>query len=279
MPTCIVHEFPNETWVENIAVRANGKLLVSLISTPDIWQIDPLRNTAKRIHRFPSATSATSLVETEPDIFAVAIGNWSRRTFESAPGSWSIWKIDMRAESRVEVSKVTDIPEANFIDGMTNLPTLHQTVLVGDAGLGVVYRVDVEAGKYHPVISDEPALRPNVSAVSVLGVNGIHYREGYLYFVNSFKRPWFGRIPLTSLAGPAGPAQVIAEDADYTTNVGAYADDFALDDEGNAWIATDPSNELVKVTVADGRQTVVAGGAKQSILAGRYFCSVWPDEG
>jgi hypothetical protein len=42
---------PNETWIENIAVRANGNLHVTLITSPEVWTIDPCSGDAKLIHR------------------------------------------------------------------------------------------------------------------------------------------------------------------------------------------------------------------------------------
>ena len=263
-----VYEFPNETWVENIAVRKSGKLLVTLITSPELWQVDPASHQAELVHHFPDALSVLGIAEVERDIFAVAVGNWSDTTLQSVPGSWSIWSVDMRSEGNATVHKVTDIPEANFLNGMTTLPTIARTIMVGDAGLGVIYRVNVGTGEYTTTISNEPALQPNASAAALLGVNGIHFWEGFLYFVNSFKLPFFGRFPLTPSGSAAGPVEIIAKNATYPTNLGGYADDFALDAEGNAWITTDPTGQIVKVAVLDGRQTVVAGGVNESIVAG-----------
>ena len=72
-----VYEFPNETWVENLGQRANGKILVTLISAPEVWEIDPLTTppTAELIYRFPDATSALGIAEYQLDVFAVNVGN------------------------------------------------------------------------------------------------------------------------------------------------------------------------------------------------------------
>lgn len=58
-------------WVENIAVRSNGKILVTLINKPQIWQIDPTRNSAELLHEFPQAVSAMGITEYSYHVFAV----------------------------------------------------------------------------------------------------------------------------------------------------------------------------------------------------------------
>ena len=60
--------------MENIAVRSNGKILVTLINTPQVWQIDPVSNSADLVHEFPHAISAMGIAEYGDDIFAVVSG-------------------------------------------------------------------------------------------------------------------------------------------------------------------------------------------------------------
>lgn len=49
-------------------------------------------------------------------------------------------------------------------------------------------------------------------------------------------------------------------------NVGT-PDDFAVDRYGTGWIATDPSNTLIKATL-DGEVTVIAGGVDETTVVG-----------
>jgi hypothetical protein len=59
------------------------------------------------------------IAETDHDVFAVAMGNW---TFEGQeqPGSWSVWTIDFNQpyDDHANAHKVTDIPEAHYLEGM-----------------------------------------------------------------------------------------------------------------------------------------------------------------
>lgn len=37
----LLHEYPAGTWIENIAVRPSGELLLTLLNTPHLDQLDP----------------------------------------------------------------------------------------------------------------------------------------------------------------------------------------------------------------------------------------------
>ena len=170
-----------------------------------------------------------------------------------------------------KVHKITDIPEAVFLNGMTTLPSCPDVLLIGDADVGVVHRVNALTGASSIAI-DIPAFKPNASIPIPLGVNGIHVRPqepDYLYFTNSFKQPIFSRVPIDPVTGTqTGPVEAIVQRAPYATNLGYAADDFTFDTAGHAWIATDPSSSLVEVSIPDGEVEIIAGGAQSSVLAG-----------
>src|SRR2546429_191408 len=71
-----VWQFPNSTWIENLAVRPNGNLLVTILNTPELYQVDPLdpREPAL-IHKFPRALGLLGIAEVDHDVFAVIAGN------------------------------------------------------------------------------------------------------------------------------------------------------------------------------------------------------------
>jgi hypothetical protein len=82
-----VTQFPNLTWVENLAVRSNGQVLVTLLTTPELVLVDPF-NDGKQVvvHQFPNVVGLTGIAEIAEDVFAVASGNFSVKTFSSTPG-------------------------------------------------------------------------------------------------------------------------------------------------------------------------------------------------
>lgn len=85
-----VYRFKDQTKLENIAVRSNGQLVLTAVSDPSVYLLDPSKRNFKPelIYHFPRATSMTGVVETASDVFVVVAGNWSVKTFEGVPGSF-----------------------------------------------------------------------------------------------------------------------------------------------------------------------------------------------
>ena len=271
-----VYQFPNETWIENIAVRSNGDLLVTLIFEPKVWQIDPRTGAGNLVRRFDEVTSVFGIAEASPDIFAVAVGNWSY-TNQVQAGTWSIWTVDFNSQP-ISVTKVTDLPQARYLEGMTPCLTLSGTILSADSARGLIYSVDTTTGDYSTVISNS-YLKPNKTAIVPLGVNGIHTyidssAQQWLYFSNTFAQPFLGRIPLTSTCEAAGDVQEILAYAPGDVE----ADDFALDGDGNAYVTTNTANSVVKVT-GDGSVTTVVGGSNKTVVAGADSAGHFSAEG
>ncbi|KAK4549455.1 hypothetical protein LTR36_006452 [Oleoguttula mirabilis] len=278
-----VYEFYSETWVENLANRANGNILTTIIGRPEVWEVNPFHHTAELLYTFPRATSTLGIAEVAPDKFAVAVGNLSATTIVGTLGSWSVWTLDLshtrsypphphmdavHVAQPADAVKIADIPDAVFLNGMTTLPTAPHTILVGDAALGVVYSVNVLTGE-HSIAMDNPAFKPNPSAPFTLGLNGIQMHSGddHLYFTNSFRSPVLARIPLHANGTAAGPVETILSVTPFPTHLGAQGDDFALDAAGNAWITGDPSNNVARVTTS-GEATQVVGGVNSTAIVG-----------
>jgi hypothetical protein len=149
-----------------------------LPTAPELYQVDPFNPTkAQLIYRFPNATALISIAEYEPDTFAVAVGNVTPPY--SIPGSYSVWKVDMRPFrsnangdilANATVSKITAIPEATLLNGITPIIPGSPYILTSESGLGVVYRVNVYTGEYIASLSSMLMQPPNGTQ---LGINGI----------------------------------------------------------------------------------------------------------
>lgn len=254
----VIYQFSNGTWIENIAARANGNLLVTLIDRPEIYEINPY-NAANPalVHRFPGYTSVLGISETSPDVFAVIAGNYSNASGGQA-GSFAIWSVGfIKGNSGAQVAKVTDIPEAVFLNGLTTLDKKAGTILVSDSARGLVLRVDTQSRQYATVLDNE-AFKPAPGAIP-LGINGIRALDGYLYYTNTFK-PLFGRVAVDRHTGKAvGPFQTI--------NSNVAGDDFALDNNRVAYIAANPQNEVIRVDQR-GNTKVLAGDLNSTLVPG-----------
>lgn len=263
---------------------------MTLINKPQVWQIDPATQSAELVHEFPQAVSAMGIAEYENDVFAVVsntftpalrssthsvnqnIGNFSDATATATTGSWSTWTLNFnhhRKHSRsVSVDKIVDIPSAEFLNGMTAVPGVPGILLAADSGAGLVYRIDAPS-KTWSVFLDDPTLKPNSTAAIKLGVNGVHVRDGYLYFDNTFQPPLLARVPYhTQNATAAGTVEVVFESATFPLNEGrGQADDFTFDRAGNVWLSS-ASSSVVKLDLKRHTQTLVAGGPDDAVLVG-----------
>ena len=70
----IVFQYSNATpkaWIEYLAQRRNGDVLMLRFDVPELWSLDPARGSASLIHTFPkyndSVTGLSSIIEYEPD--------------------------------------------------------------------------------------------------------------------------------------------------------------------------------------------------------------------
>ncbi|KAG9240430.1 hypothetical protein BJ878DRAFT_526185 [Calycina marina] len=262
-----VYQFDNTTWNENLAVRENGKLLVTRLDTPILMQVDPTNAVAPvTVANFSSEYAGLlGITETLTDIFYVVAAAPFDDDFVKTSGVISVFKVDMNTfnlndsgaiTSAAEVTKVADISTAGFLNGMTTLNDVLGYVLIADSYNGVVYRLDVYTGNY-TIIIDDDNMKYLSDSITNLGVNGLKIRDSYLYWSNS-GNPIFCRIPINDLGEATGASEVVA--------AVDSADDFVFRADGTAWMA---QNQIESLSVVkDGVTTLVAGNSYSTILAG-----------
>jgi hypothetical protein len=200
-PVATLWTFPNETWIENLAVRANGNLLCTSLNRAAIYQVDPYKHIAETLRQFASTDGCLGIAETASDVFVVVTANVSLKTNTAWPGSAKIWRVDVRAWELVSfdvaqmglcanaqlqglpepVSLIANLTDVVLPDGVATLPYDPSVVLVADAAKGVIWRINTTTGDYTMAI-DDPTFKPT-DAVP-LGVNGIHILNSELYFTN-----------------------------------------------------------------------------------------------
>src|SRR5436305_11689749 len=105
---------------------------------------------------------------------------------------------------------------------MTVLDEESGAALVSNSRNGVVWRVNTKTGEYK-VVQDDALMRP-VPEQIVLAINGLHARDGFLYFTNSLQGI-FVRVPIYPDGTAAGTYEIVAR-------VG-FCDDLVFDKAGN----------------------------------------------
>ncbi|KAH8591213.1 hypothetical protein B0O99DRAFT_744638 [Bisporella sp. PMI_857] len=248
--------------LENIAVRSNGALLLTALNSPVLHQYKPYieGSTSETVVTVPNVNSLFGISEVSPDIFAFAAGNYSRST-SAVVKSFSVWAVNLRTYPPV-LSKITDLPNARFLNGLTSLPPpvhskkeVNATILLSDTILGQIYHIDPTTGALEAVLQSNAtgAARP---ASLQPGVNGLRYvpASRKLYYTNTIAGI-FGSIKI-SITPSASALPAVTADGEWQNIVsGPRGDDFAVASDGTAYLSGNPVNTVFKVT-PDGVSSV-----------------------
>jgi sugar lactone lactonase YvrE len=149
-----------------------------------------------------------------------------------------VWRV---REARVE--PWVEIPDALFLNGAALHPD--GRLLIADSIRGCVYAVDLGARRAQVWLTDERLTSRRAGAP---GVNGIKVFAGEVY-LSVTDRNLLLRAAITG-DGTCGPLRDWAERL--------RADDFALTNDGTAYVATHPANSVLRLD-PDGRRVTLAG--------------------
>lgn len=272
-----LHTFAFPTWLENLAVRSNGEILTTRLDTPMLYQVNHLTGAPVEVTSWNASewAGALGIAETETDVFYVILAAmFEEGTFLKTGGVNSVFKVDMNpfalasdgtVKTPATVSHLTDIPEADFLNGMATLDDSH--IYVGDVYSGVVYLIDTATGDYQVAVNDtlmKFSIDGSVASTN-LGSNGLKYRNGYLYWSNT-ANGFLARIPVGSNGLPTGSSEIVV------TNV-PKADDFQFRSDGTLFIAQNQMDTLstASSSATSGKSVVaspIAGSNISTILAG-----------
>ncbi|KAG7006811.1 hetero-diels-alderase asR5 [Physcia stellaris] len=260
----VVHEFPHGTWVENLAVRSNGKVLVDILTSPDIYQIDPFTKKAPiLVHHFSEHLGLLGITETTQDIFYLVAGNYSAATNTNPVGAYDVYEVDVRKGAKqARINKIANFPKAGLLNGVTTLNAKKGLILIADSGAGLVYKLNVKTRQIH-VVLDDPTMDP--TAAVPYGINGIHLRDGALFFTNG-AQGIFAKFPISPDGVARGPVTVISREG--------FSDDFCFDGKGDAFFAQNSDNNLGFLGPEGGKVTVLTGAplTDKTLLAGPTAC-------
>ncbi|KAF2654537.1 hypothetical protein K491DRAFT_693710 [Lophiostoma macrostomum CBS 122681] len=264
LPITNVTSIPN--LAENIAVRSNSHLLITSVTTPSIYTLDPSfpNTTTAQFPPIPGANGLGGITELRPDLFVVAAGLWNTTARRAAHGSAALWYVDFRNSSSTNstgplITYLASIPNAIAVNGITTAPGSDSIVLLAESAAGLIYAVDTAAKP--PLVKvavKSEYFAPEDAEVNPasLGINGIkswscegegdEETVGYVYFTGSASRV-FGRVGMGRGAVATGPVEILANlTGDGTGDPASRPDDFALDTKGRAWVSL-PRSSIVLV--------------------------------
>ncbi len=281
-PIRLAYVFTKGVWLENIAVRPNGQLLLTRLDVPELYLLDlQIRDPWPiLVYRFPDALALTGIAEIAPDVFVVGAGNYTLAEGPTA-GSWAVWRVDLShwnttssghaaANSNFyltslshvnagtvtlgasQVSKVADVPEVAWLKDITRLSDRY--VLLSDLHAGVIYRLDVTTGAYTVVIANDLTAAIPRPIFGLSGVNGLRVRNGDLYFTNRGQNI-FARMPIRADGTPAGLAEIVARTAALTD----FFDGFTFGAHGDPYLTTGFGDKVVRLSLSGGPEVLVVG--------------------
>lgn len=276
LPVTVLHIFDQVSWLENLAIRSNGEILTSRLDTPAVYQVNHLTGDAVEIATWNASDfkGALGISETTTDIFYVILSAFVDDDFVKTGGVNSIFKVDMTTfelsadgtsiEENATVSLLTEIPEADFLNGMATLDDSH--IYVSDVYSGVVYLVDTATGDYQVGVNDT-LMKFSIdgsTASTNLGSNGLKVHNSYLYWANT-ANGFVARIAIGSDGLPTGEASEIV-----ATNV-PKADDFQITSDGALFVAQNQQDTLSFAQAYGGSSIAawpLAGSSTSTTLAG-----------
>ncbi len=256
-----IARFPVKSFLENLAVRSDGSVLVTSMNAKTLFYVPPTDGAAPvepiQLHTFEQPT--TGLVEVEPDIFFVSTSSLytSHESF--------LHRLDLREwrpGSPLRLDEVFRFPErARGLNGSCLLGP--GVVLVADCFAGLIWRLDLQAGGWAPrarvwLEHESMGYFPGKLKPEQPGVNGIRYAERThrLYYTATAKKLLMGVDVDPSTLKPAGTPELVV--------AGRMGDDFCIDeDAGVIYLATHRQNTIDRVSMDPGDNsgfTVCAAG-------------------
>ncbi|KAL7934286.1 hypothetical protein V8C35DRAFT_327208 [Trichoderma chlorosporum] len=283
LPVKTLYEFPKPSYIENLAVRSNGQILISDLSAPQLFLFDPSASGPNQpvvVHDFNESLALAGIAEYQPDVFAVITGSYSFTSNISSAGTWNVWSVDLRGvgisssqgkqglTSPPVVKKIAHVKPAQFLNGISLLSQEEQTLLVGDVNGGVIWSLDIETGHYEVAINNTYTKLYASPPFSASGVDGVHVRGNSVYFTN-FGNGTFNKMPINSDGTPAGPVTTIA----HTKGPLDQYDDFTFDCDGNAYVVTGAGNTIEMISADGKRQVYIAGNLNSTAIAEPTSCA------
>jgi hypothetical protein len=257
-----IASFPEHFFLENLAVRADGSILVTVLNHKQLWYVpapdgdQPVTPTL--VHTFDHF--AMGIVETEPDIFYVS-------TVHQA----TLERFDMRGWVRgapVRHNRALTFDQPAGLNGSCLIAP--RVLLLADSLAGLIWRVDLaEDGLtatasvwlQHPTMAADPDSGFTSPLGPQPGVNGIHYaaRTNIVYYTSTAQKRFMRVSVDPATHTPVGEPDAVASDV--------APDDFCLDENASvAYLTTHTSNTIVRVPTNAG-----ADDAAPGIVAGDPF--------
>lgn len=242
-----VAHFPEKYFLENLAVRGDGSVLITAVLQKELWWVpgpEPRAEVgAVLVHTFNHPV--TGIVEVEPDVFIISLTE-GYTTHES-----HLARVDFNGWTPGEpVSPEIIFTFDDRVRALNGSCLLGPGVmLAADCFAGLIWRIDLGPGARtasarvwlaHDTMAHDPD--SEVAPPPQPGVNGVRYgpRAGYLYYTSTAQKVFMRVAVDPRTLDPAGGAEFVAA----VDN----ADDFCIDENaGFAYVTRHRANTVERV--------------------------------
>lgn len=225
----IVHEFPVNTFLENVAADKKGVLFINSYEDGKIYRVTP-------------TGAKTEFAQVSGKIAGIAFDKAGNLIVSGATNQKqaAIFLVDKTGK----VETLATIGEAIFLNGVTALGA--DKFLIADSYKGAIWEFDLRTKQTSVWLADESLTRKDANNPTP-AVNGLKIYKNNLYATNTQNQKIF-RIPI--LAGEkAGKPELFADKIN--------GDDFAFDADGNLFVTTHVYNNVVRISPG-GKKTIIA---------------------
>jgi sugar lactone lactonase YvrE len=212
--------FPENTFLENIAINPAGQLFVTSLEEAIIYRLD---QDGQRSVFAPIGGKPAGIICLPDESFVV--NGWDKA------GVPTIYRVSRDGDAEI----VAQPEQARFLNGMALLND--RLVLICDAHLGCLWAYDLLTHKTALWLEYALLTKIDLDQFYMPAANGIKVFNGSVYVSNTERRLLL-RIPLDH-DQPLTP-EVLRRDINL--------DDFAFDEQGNIYAATHIFNSVVKIT-------------------------------
>lgn len=279
----VIFQFSKEVAIENIAVRANGNLLLSsLFPNASLYELTlHPKPTVKRLTTIPGASSVFGIAEIDPDVFVFATGIFDEARGGPVEGASSAFRATFknRPAGQPLIEKITDFPTDGYLNGVTAVPRAGggtKLILLADSVRGTVVVLDPKTKAKGVVLKDAATMSPPAGAPFPIGINGVQFdtATSTLYYSNTFAS-LLAKVKIVILpALSAGKPPIIRPASAFTVVArNVVSDDFALAPPGNgranrALLTANTGNVVWDVNLDTGRVGVLLGRPNAADVAG-----------
>jgi hypothetical protein len=267
-----VAEFPPNYFLENLAVRTDGSILVTAENKYQLWYLPPYQGSPVQpllLHTFEQPTMG--IVEAQPDVFYVTTSDLSK------PQASYLQRVDLRnwqPGMPVPVHTVLQFPApVQFLDGSCLIAP--GVIFETDATAGLIWRVDLSTDGMSAtarVWLKDPTMELdyNNHIPAQPGINGIRYdaKTHSLYYTSTAQMFFMREQVDPTTLDPVKAPQLVA--------YGRQWDDFGIDANKDVAIATthrQNSLEWVPLNADGGQamQTIASAPSDMQLLGPSSF--------